>query len=250
MDPAAVVAGFPGVEEFPGISDAWHWSPVQGLDFAAALSADGRHLFQVNARDTYDEDLVRALLVTARENSSRLLADGTLLGVLPGFSHPGRDFDVVAAARPGVHRYHEVQQPELQQVTWAVFPGYACEFASSDRYSLEDARESFIRFLSPADLGRKSVPFLRLWYDNTVTKGGTNGPDGILALPKTLQREIKLLEGAPGSFVRFENFRGQIFRAEWDAERTWTLLEESESAAPRPVELADLLAFAEKSLHD
>ena len=250
MDPAVVVSGFPGVEEFPGIPDAWHWSPVQGLDFAAALSADGRHLFQVNARDTYDEGLVRALLVTARENSSRLLVDGTLLGVLPGFSHSGRGFDVLAAARPGVHRYHEVQQSELQQVTWAVFPGYTCEFASPDRYSLEDARESFIRFLSPADLGREPVPFLRLWYDNTVTKGGTNGPDGILALPKTLQREIKLLEGAPGSFVRFENFRGQTFRAEWDAERTWTLLEESESAAPRPVGLADLLAFAEKSLHD
>ncbi|MFJ6084197.1 hypothetical protein ACIQI8_22610 [Streptomyces sp. NPDC092369] len=114
MDPAAVVSGFPGVEEFAGVSDAWHWSPVPGLDFAAALSADGRHLLQVNARDTYDEGLVRATLLAARENSSRLLADGVLLGAQPGFRFPGRDFEVVAPARPGVHRYHEVQQPELQ----------------------------------------------------------------------------------------------------------------------------------------
>lgn len=248
MDPAAVVSGFPGVEEFAGVSDAWHWSPVPGLDFAAALSADGRHLFQVNARDTYDEGLVRAILLAARENSSRLLADGVLLGTQPGFRFPGRDFEVVAAARPGVHRYHEVQQPELQQVTWAVFPGYSCEFAGPDRYSLEDARESFIRFLTPADLDRRPVPFLRLWFDNTVTKGGTDNPDGILALPKTLYREIKLLERAPGSFVRFENFLGQSFRVEWDAEHAWTLGEESKGGASRPVGLADLLAFVERAL--
>ncbi|MFI7012681.1 hypothetical protein [Streptomyces sp. NPDC050164] len=248
MDPAAVVSAFPGVEEFEGIPDAWHWSPVPGLDFAAALSADGRHLFQVNARDTYDQELVGALLQAARENSSLLLEKGALLSTLQGFRHPGRDFEVLAAARPGVHRYHEVQQPELQQVTWAVFPGYACEFADPSRYSLEDARESFIRFLSPANLNREPVPFLRLWYDNTVTKGGTDGPDGILAAETTLYREIKLLEGAPGSFVRFENFRGRVFRIEWDSERTWTLAEETQGSGPDALAISDMLSFVEQSL--
>ncbi|MZF83757.1 hypothetical protein [Streptomyces sp. SID5643] len=248
MDPVAVVSKFPGVEVFDGIPDAWHWSPVSGLDFAAALSADGRHLFQVNARDTYDQALVAAILRTARENSALLLENGALLSAPQGFHHPGRDFEVIAAARPGVHRYHEVQQPELQQVTWAVFPGYTCEFADPGRYSLEDARESFIRFLTPADLNREPVPFLRLWYDNTVTKGGTDGPDGILAAEKTLYREIKLLEGAPGSFVRFENFRGSIFRIEWNPERAWTLSEETQNSGPEPFEISGLLSFVERSL--
>ncbi|MGW6641062.1 hypothetical protein [Streptomyces iakyrus] len=236
------------MEEFDGIPDAWHWSPVPGLDFAAALSADGRHLFQVNARDTYDQALVASMLRTARENSARLLDTGALLSAPQGFRHPGRDFEVIAAARPGVHRYHEVQQPELQQVTWAIFPGYTCEFPDPARYSLEDARESFVRFLSPADLDREPAPFIRLWHDNTVTKGGTDGTDGILAAEKTLYREITLLEGAPGSFVRFENFRGSVFRIEWHPERAWTLAEETQSSGPGPLDIPDLISFVERSL--
>ncbi|WP_329335816.1 hypothetical protein OG866_17725 [Streptomyces sp. NBC_00663] len=234
-----------------GLSDAWSWSPVPGLDFAAALSEDGRRLFQVNARDTYDERLVVALLRAARENSARLLADGVLLGTVPGFRYPGRGFEVIAAARPGVHRYHEVRQPELQRVTWAVFPGYACEFAAPDRYhSLGDARESFRRFLSPADLSRQQpAPFLRVWYDNTVTKGGTDAPEGILVARTTLYREIRLLEGAPGSFVRFENFRGQVWQVAWDEQHAWTLGSGAVPVPSRCLGLAELLSFAEESLH-
>jgi hypothetical protein len=245
MDPADVVSGFPGVEEFAGMSDAWHWSPVPGLDFAAALSEDRRHLFQVNARDSYDEGLVRALLAEARKNGTRLLSGDALLTAIPGFQHPGRDFDVLAAARPGVHRYHEVQQPELQEVTWAVFPGYECEFTRANRYSVDDARESFIRFLTPANLDRAPVPFLRVRYFNTVTKGGTDG-DCILVKPEILYHELKLLDGAQGSFVEFENFRGQVFRVEWDLD--W-ILSGAGGDEVRRMRLDDLLAFAAKSLH-
>lgn len=246
MDPAAVVSSFAGVEEFEGIPDAWHWSPVPGLDFVAALSTDRRHLFQVNVRDSYDASLIRAILAAARDHEAQILLGDVLLQAIPGLSHSGRRFEMIAAARPGVHRYHEVQQPELQQVTWAIFPGYECEFASPDRYSLDDARESFIRFLTPADLDREAVPFLRIRYDNTVTKGGTDGPDGILAKPETLFRELKLLDGASGSFVEFENFRGQVFRVEWNG--FWELSETSASKETRRISLDELLGFAENSL--
>ncbi|MFF1676064.1 hypothetical protein ACFVYG_08530 [Streptomyces sp. NPDC058256] len=247
MDPAAVVSAFPGAEDFPGVPDAWHWSPAPGLDFSAALSADGRHLFQVNTRDSYDEGLVRALLLTARKKSAELLADDAPLRAVPGFHHEGRAFDVLAAARPGVHNFHGVKEPELQQVTWAVFPGYACEFASPDLYSVEDARESFLRFLTPANLNRNSVPYIKLWFDNTVTKSGTDNPDGIFAKWVTLDRELKLLDGAPGSFVEFQNFRGQKFRVEWDG-GDWLLSGESGRNEPRRAGLDEVLAVAEAAL--
>ncbi|WP_151479664.1 hypothetical protein [Streptomyces albicerus] len=240
------MSGFAGVEALESVPDAWHWSPIPGLDFAAALSRDRRHLFQINARDSYDAPLVHAILAAARESDAQILSSDALLRAIPEFNHPGRRFEVLAAARPGVHRYHEVQHPELQQVTWAIFPGYECEFASPARYSPEDARESFIRFLTPADLGREAVPFLRIRYDNTVTKGGTDGPDGVLAKPETLFRELKLLDGAPGSFVEFENFRGQVFRVEWKG--FWELSEVSAGKGPRRISLDELLGFTENSL--
>lgn len=249
MNPTEVVSGFRGAVALSGLPDAWHWSPAPGLDFAAALSSDGRHLFQVNARDSYDEDLVVALLIAARENSAQLLADGVLLSAVPGFRCPGREFEVVGAARPGIHRYHEVQLPELQQVTWAVFPGYTCEFAEPAQYSVEDARQSFLRFLTPANLNRGPAPFLRVWWKNTVTKAGTEGPDGILAVPATLRREIELLEGAPGSFVEYQNFRGERYRVEWDAgQGSLTVQDSADGGEPRGVGTADLLRFTEASL--
>ncbi|MFG2347097.1 hypothetical protein [Streptomyces phaeochromogenes] len=40
----AVVGGFRGAVPLPGLPDAWYWSPVRGIEFAAALSADGQRL--------------------------------------------------------------------------------------------------------------------------------------------------------------------------------------------------------------
>ncbi|MEV8036605.1 hypothetical protein [Streptomyces sp. NPDC086182] len=245
MDPAVIVSGFPGVEEFPGLSDAWHWSPAPGLDFAAALSEDRRLLFQVNARDSYEEGLVGSLLVAARASEFQIASEDAFLVAVPGFRHPGTGFDVFGVARPGVHRYHEVRQPGLQEMTWAIFPGYECEFAPPGSYSLEDARESFIRFLTPADLRRSPAPFLRVRFDNTVTRGGTDGPDGVLVVPGTLYRELGLLNGAPGSFVEFENFRGQTFRVEWDGD--WIL--SGGGADVRRIGLDGLLDFAAEVLN-
>lgn len=35
-----------------------------------------------------------------------------------------------------------------------------------------------------------------MWWNNTVTKAGTEEPGGILAATSTLYRELELLEGA------------------------------------------------------
>jgi len=243
LDIRAVVTAFPGAAPLQGLADAWHWSPAPGLDFTAALSEDGGHLFQVNARDSYDEGLVRALLTAARGNSARILSGDALLSTVPGFRCAGRDFEVLGAARPGVHRFHEVQQPELQKLTWAVFPGYECEFARPDRYSAEDARESFNRFLTPANLDRGPAPFLGMRYDNTVTRAGTDGSDWILVKPEILYHEIKLLDGAPDSFVEFENRHGTVWRIEWAD--GWFFVEEgAQESVPREMGLDELLDLA------
>ncbi|NGO12212.1 hypothetical protein G5C60_32560 [Streptomyces sp. HC44] len=86
-------------------------------------------------------------------------------------------------------------------------------------------------------------------YDNTVTKGGTDGPDGVLAKPDTLYREIKLLDGAPGSYVEFENFQGRVFRVEWRG--AWFVAEwETQGGEPREIGLDELLEFASARLRD
>ncbi|WP_326842594.1 hypothetical protein OHB33_18945 [Streptomyces sp. NBC_01558] len=238
----AEIRAQPTAIPLPGLPDAWHWSPAPGLDFAAALSVDGACVFQVNARDSYDEDLVRALLEAARRNGPRLLAGSTPFRVLPEFDHPGYDFDVLVVARPGVHRYHEVRAPALFEATWAVFPGYSTEFADLGRYADDDAREAFRRFLKPADLRRRPVPFLMARWDNTLTRAGTTGPDAILVGIETVSHEIRLLKGALGSFVEFENRHARVWRIEWNDH--WGIRELGRSDLGfRAIGLDDLLAF-------
>ncbi|MFF3405434.1 hypothetical protein ACFYW8_04315 [Streptomyces sp. NPDC002742] len=91
MDIRAVVSGFPNAEPLPGPADAWHWSPAPGIDFAGALSADGRRLLQLSARNSYDQELAVATLEFAREHEEGIFAGRPHLGTAGGFAAPGED---------------------------------------------------------------------------------------------------------------------------------------------------------------
>ncbi|MFF1698268.1 hypothetical protein ACFVXC_32385 [Streptomyces sp. NPDC058257] len=74
MDIRAVVTGFKNVTPLPGLPDAWRWSPVRTLNFAGALSADGRRLLQLSGREWFDEELAIATLEFAREREPEIFA--------------------------------------------------------------------------------------------------------------------------------------------------------------------------------
>lgn len=245
MDLGGALAAMPDAEAVTGLPDAWHWSPNPMFHFAAALTSDKEHVLQVNARGSYDEDLVRALLSFARDRSEEILADRRPLIPLIGFRVPGHDFDTAAVAAPAVHDRHARENPELHDVTFAVFPGWHYEFSGT-----ETADEARFRFghpqgLQSAKLDREPLPLLKMRFDNTKTKAGSEGPDRGFTKPKVLWRELELLDGTEDSYVEFENFQGRVWRVEWAG--TWVL---SHGDDRRTLSLPELRAFAEAVLTD
>lgn len=89
-----------------------------------------------------------------------------------------------------------------------------CDF--SRRESDEEAafQVSHPQGLRATRLDREPVPFLKMRYRNTRTSAESTNPGRALAKPPVLYRELELLECADGSFVEFENFRGEVWRAE------------------------------------
>lgn len=212
--------------------------------FTAALSADRKHLLQVTARGANDEDLVRALLEFARERSSEFVGSGAQLAFLEGFRHGGSPFDGVGVAAPKVHGYHANENPELNTVTYAVFPAYRSEI--SGRETEEEAGGRFVKMLQPTKLDRAPVPFVKMRYDNTKTRSQSKGDDRGFTQVATLQRELGLLDGAEGSFVEWENRRGQVWRAEWSG----GVCQLTSGGEQQAVEIAELQELGRAGVED
>lgn len=216
MDIARAVADIPGATPAFGIPDAWMWSPAPGLVFAGALSADGEHLFRVNTRDSFDESLVRDVFVFAREHSADLLADDRPLVPLTGFASAGAPFDTVTGIRPDLRNPHENEHTALREVNRVIFAAYEIEFSGVETFD-----EAYVRLrhhLRLADMRRDPAPFLKMRYENTKTRGGSEGDRRGLADLGTLQRELTLLEGTTDSFVEFENRKLEVWSVRWDGE--------------------------------
>ncbi|MEU7648373.1 hypothetical protein [Streptomyces huasconensis] len=213
MDFDSLLSGLPGAAPFSGMEAAWRWSPNPMFTFTAALSADREHLLQVNVRGAHNEDLVREMLAFGRERSSEFVGTGVQMCALEGFRHEGSPFDAVGVAAPKVHGYHANENPELNAVTYALFPAYHTEI--SGRETEEEAWGRFRKMLQPNKLDRAPVPFVKMRYDNTRTRSHSTGNERGFAQVSTLQRELGLLDGAEGSFVEWENRHGQVRRAEW-----------------------------------
>ena len=244
MNIAQIVSSFAGASRFPGLPAAWHWEAAKGrFHSVLALTGDGQHALQTNARESFDADLVRALIAFALAHEREILAAPTL-AVLPGFSAPGFSFDAVAAAAPAVNRMHKADFPELGVVTLAVFPAYGCEF--SGRETPEELRYRYYKPLDTANLRREPCPVMRMRYENPRTRGQSIGPKRGLDLPRVLLSGLTKLVDAPGAFVEFENYLGEVRRATWEHDGGLTLWHGDQP--PQPVALPDLLAWTEHFL--
>ncbi|MFE4258108.1 hypothetical protein [Streptomyces sp. NPDC056883] len=162
----------------------------------------------MNSLDVHNEGLTSAVLEFARQHR---------LGRGPGsrpFTMAADQFDAVVAAAPSVHGYHHGRNEALNEVVSAVFPAYQCEFRGDE--SPDEALLRFKRMLRPTILSRPPAPYMRMRYENTRTGGGSVGPARGFTTHDGLMREFRLVEGAPGSFVEFENASGQVWNVEWN----------------------------------
>ncbi|MER5306831.1 hypothetical protein ABT034_03380 [Streptomyces sp. NPDC002773] len=214
MDIEEAVAAIGTAQDVPGLAMAWRWSPMSRFVFSLAMDHDGRWAYQMNSIDVHDEGLTRAVLAFAREHQLGRGPESRPLTVLPGFSYGDYRFDAVAATSPAVHGYHVGRNEELNEVVSGVFPAYQCEFRGDE--SPEVAVMRVKRMLRPTVLTRSPVPYLRMRYENTRTRGGSTGASRGFATQDVLLLELALLEGAPGSFVEVENHRGDVWCVEWD----------------------------------
>ena len=248
MNIEQIVSGFAGVNRFPGLPDAWHWEvalPRLRFNYVLALTSDGRHALQVNVREGYDAALVRAVLAFALAHEREVLGAPTL-AVLPGFAAAGSAFDTVVAAVPAVSQLHAVKHPELSAVAHAVFPAYRGEF--SGRETPEEARYRKSKLVGSADLSREPRPVVRMRYANPRTQGGSIGPKRGQAKPQSLFAELEQLVDAPGGFVEFENYLGEVCKATCERDGGLTLWRGDQH--PEPMRLPILLAWTEGFLRD
>jgi hypothetical protein len=242
VDIAAAVNEFPGVSPVAGLDRCWIW-PGGRFHFLLAESAESGYALQLNCRDDLDLDLAVAVLAFARAHTETVLAAAPL-AVLEGFASPSpTPFDCVAAVIPAVHRYLEFDDAELNDVTYAVFPAYRCEFSGLE--TQEEAAYRFDRMLDPANLRRPPSPWLRMRFDNPKTGAGSIGPELGIASADLLMGELRNLEFADNAFVEFENFRGEKRRAAWAGG-----LQLAHADRVRTIEMADLLAWAQRFIYE
>ena len=242
VDIAGVVKAFPGVRPVAGLDGCWTWSAGR-FYFALALTAEGGHAMQLNCRDVLDLDLVVTVLAFARARSEAVLAAAPF-AVLEGFTSPSATpFDSVAAVIPAVHRYQEFDRPDLNEVTYAVFPAYRCEFSGLE--TQEEATYRFDYMLDAANLQRPPSPWVRMRFDNPRTDTGSIGPDLGIASADQLMQELRNLEYADNAFIEFENFRNERRRVSWSGE-----LQVSYEDEVRTFDMPDLLAWTHRFIHE
>lgn len=246
MDIRAVVTEFRNVTPLPALTDGWSWSPTPRITFAGALSADGKRLLQLSGRNSYDEDLAVATLAFAREHEDEIFVRNPCLGSLGGFQPPaGRSFDAVVGLAPEVHEFYRVERPELTPHVRLTFPAYSCEFSGAE--TLDEAITRY-RMLRLNNLDREPLPFLKMRYANTRTRGRSTNQGRGLTEPQRLVEELRWMEGGAGSIVEFENRHGHVWRVMWD--RVWLIAEwDNQDGTPREIGIEELVDFALAQLH-
>ncbi|MFF4403733.1 hypothetical protein ACFY2W_33540 [Streptomyces sp. NPDC001262] len=215
MDIAAKLSALPNAEPLSGISGAWEWSPAPGFMLLAALSSDRQHVFRLNTKDSHDAELCRAVLEFVRDREAEVIGRSAPLIALSGFTWPGREFDIIGRIRPEAHRLFP-RDPDLNSVTFGVFPGYSSEISGAE--STDQAAERFSRMLKASDLNRKPSPYVLVRFDNPRTGAGTIGELPVFVSPDYLLHELRLLEGVRDAYLDLWNHRNEKWTVQWDGQ--------------------------------
>lgn len=214
----------PGVRPFGGMDGAWEWSPTPLFKFTLALTADANHIVQVNAREVFDDDLVREVLTFARAADLNAAVGERYIALLPGFrtSHP-RGYDSVGVMPPSANGYYRHRNEWLQKRTFAVFPAYTSEVSGTESY--DEACYRFSNMLHASDLHRDPVPCFKMRYDNKLTRARSTNEGRGYTTVDVLLRETELLAGSADSFVEVENFQGLVRTIAWSG-GNWIVLDD------------------------
>jgi hypothetical protein len=208
-----MISSIAGIEPFPGLEEAWKWSPTPRFTFALALSSNSRSAFQVNSLGSFDVDLTRRVLEFSRANELQSTVESNPLAITGGFMCEPFAFNAVATACPEVHGYHIGRNELLNELVVAAFPAFLSEVSGCE--PLEEAKYRFKQMLHPTVMNRSPVPYLRMRYENPKTGAGSIGDLRGFTTWDVLLRELNLLEGVAGSFVECENVHGDVCRIEW-----------------------------------
>ncbi|MFI5533961.1 hypothetical protein ACIA8O_36030 [Kitasatospora sp. NPDC051853] len=213
IDIVSKLSALPKARPFPGIPGTWEWSPSPVFRLMAMVGSDGRHVFRLNTKDSYDADLCRAVLEFVRERESEAIERAEPLIALPGFSWPGRDFDVVGRLRPEAHHLH-ADDPELHDSVLVVFPAYSTEISGAE--TVEQAAERYRRMLRTPDLNRGPSPYVLIRFDNPKSGAGTTGDLPVFTSPDYLVHELRELEGVPEGHLELWTYRNEQWCVRWE----------------------------------
>jgi hypothetical protein len=138
--------------------------------------------------------------------------------VIEGCNSVRPRFDSIGIFSKEVHElYADLVTARLSVLV--VFPMARCEFSGDESVKMINAmRRDFICTL---DWNRTPAPKILMAMENTHTESRTRGKGRQLALLSTLQREVALLSGAPGSWLEVENYRHAVccFSASSDSDQ-------------------------------
>ncbi|NVK79456.1 hypothetical protein [Streptomyces morookaense] len=170
-------------------------------------------MFRLNTKDSYDAELCCAVLEFVRNREDEIIGRPAPLTALPGFTWPGREFDVIGRIRPEAHRLF-LGDPDLNSVTFGVFPGYSSEISGAE--SVDQAAERFSRMLKASDLNRKPSPYVLVRFNNPQTGTGTIGDLPVFFSPDYLLHELGLLEGVRNAYLDLWNHRNEKWTVQWN----------------------------------
>jgi hypothetical protein len=229
IDIAAELAGRRPAEYqgFPGAYIYHDRTPAHEFTTVMAPLIDHQYFSDLASRDFFDPVLAASVLDFVSGHTSGLTPKRPVT-ILDKFSPPpGYAFESVAVLSPYAAKQYEYENARLSLRTFVVFPIYRCELSGDE--SAEEIDMIRHEFLDSLDWRRLPCPKISMAFQNKKT--GVRSKRAKLGLAKLgdLLAEIDDLHDANGSWIKLQNFIGQICRIQWDKHQYSIMLHEGET---------------------